>query len=227
MLSSSLLALLSVAVSSVSAAPHTSRSKGKTYTGHICGFVAGPNGSKISGHVASQLSSSGQDASKGALDVEFTVPSPGDFFSIQSMHGHNSMPYLAFIDGPGDANNGNLAGGAFSYVYLGASLKTTPAGSHPVKNPNSATPPKSDALKGSETSLWVYNDGALVPHWVNEGSQDRQRVVFYDLTNKFFGITGDLAQQQKFSPQSYPAVYLPNAIEARVSSYQNSQQFTP
>jgi len=198
----SLVTVLSAAMlSTVSAAPL------KSHAGKIC--VS--SGSKHEGYVNSQLSSTGEflglytltTNAHSALEVKFA--GSGDI-TIQETNGDNAFPYLAFIEGPGDANTGNLVAGAFSYVYLGGAKVTTPGGSAPVVTESSA-----GALgvnKGVETGLWSYDSPpSLAPHWINSSSQGRQRYGFYDPENKFFGITGDLSQQQDFSPKTYEVTF--------------------
>jgi len=198
----SLVTVLSAAMlSTVSAVPT------KTYSGKVC--VS--SGSTHRGYVNSQLSSTGEflglytltTNAQSALEVKFAGSSD---ITIQEINGDNAFPYLAFIEGPGDANTGNLVAGAFSYVYLGGAKVTTPGGSPPVVTESSA-----GALgvnKGVETSLWSYNSPpSLATHWINSSSPGGTRYVFYDPTNKFFGITGDLSQQQAFSPTTYEVTF--------------------
>jgi len=179
----------------------------KAHAGKIC--VS--SGHKLEGYVNSQLSSTGEflglytltTNSHNALKVTFSGSAD---ITIQETNGDQAFPYLAFIEGPGDANTGNLVAGAFSYVYLGGAKVTTPGGSPPVVTESSA-----GALgvnKGVETSLWSYNSPpSLATHWINSSSPGGPRYVFYDPTNKFFGITGDLSQQKDFSPKTYEVTF--------------------
>ncbi|KAG9023165.1 hypothetical protein FRB95_013475 [Tulasnella sp. JGI-2019a] len=165
MLASTLFALPST-VMLVSAAPTTS-----TKQGMICVTVTATDDTSYTGRIVSHPTNGlytllqEQFGDDGAMRVSLTVDPATGPFTIHNEHGERSMPYLAFIAGPGDANNGNLQGGMFSYVYLGGSSVMT---STPAVNLNTVP-------------------GAV---------------------DKYFGITGDLQEYQKFGNESYPATSL-------------------
>ncbi|KAG8873997.1 hypothetical protein FRB97_006312 [Tulasnella sp. 331] len=127
--------------------------------------------------------------------------------SLQALDNSDSLHlYLAFIAGPGDANNGNLVEGAYSFVYLGGSNERNAANSPPQLNYN--TLPEGDK-KVSETGTWAVDvpkqEGRfafieLYPEWTNlDGKRPSEQIVFYDERNGFFGITKNLEEQKKFS----------------------------
>ncbi|KAG8998082.1 hypothetical protein FRB94_007209 [Tulasnella sp. JGI-2019a] len=110
---------------------------------------------------------------------------------------NKSNSYLAFIAGPGDANNGCLQDGAFSFVTLGGSPVIS---TRPQRNPNS---PQPVAPKVSETGVWaIYgSDNSHDPNSPGPGG-------FIELTPSwFFGITGNIDQQKEFSPETVEATF--------------------
>ncbi|KAG8983407.1 hypothetical protein FRB93_007266 [Tulasnella sp. JGI-2019a] len=110
---------------------------------------------------------------------------------------NKSNSYLAFIAGPGDANNGYLQDGAFSFVTLGGSPVIS---TRPQRNPNS---PQPVAPKVSETGVWaIYgSDNSHDPNSPGPGG-------FIELTPSwFFGITGNIDQQKEFSPETVEATF--------------------